>query len=228
MIRKAYKYIFFCLLFLVSASGFSQTTFIEGEDAYESDSLMAVRNAIKFDPVQIVFGDYELYYERIIAKGFSFEVGAGITGRNYAVGWNDYSLDNLARNIDIKTGSAFTLTLRKYIVSSDELNGPYVALGMKALNYKTNFEVIDSAGVLTNDVFTDTRKYINIEGTIGWQWLPASSNLFIDGFVGLAYRNKDFDVVRSNDINDPESYTVTNETGTDFAFRFGLKVGYGF
>jgi hypothetical protein len=226
--RKAYKYIFFCLVSLVSTSGFSQTTFTEEEDAYEPDSLMAVRNAIKFDPVQIIFGDYELYYERIITKGFSFEVGMGVTGRNYAVGWSHYSLDNLARNVNIKTGGAFTFTIRKYIVSSEELNGPYVGLGIKALNYKTEFEVVDSAGVLTNNVFTDSRRYLNLQTMIGWQWLPATSNVFVDGFIGVAFRNMDFDVVRSQNINDPNAYSVTNEKDTDFAFIVGLRIGYGF
>lgn len=208
--------------------GFSQSDGIDFEDAYEGDSLYAVRNAIKFDPLQIAIGDIELYYERILTKGFSLELGTGITRRNYAAGWNDYSLDNLGRNVDIKTGYAFSFGIRKYLRTSDELSGPYVSLGVKMLKYETDFEVIDSTGVLTSDVFTDVRKYTNFDCLVGYQLLPQTSNLFMDVYAGIAYRFKDFNVVHSSSVNDPESYTIENEIENDFAFRVGVKIGYGF
>lgn len=228
MTGTRYKYIFFFLLSLSSLVGFSQSGGINFEDAYEGDSLYAVRNAVKLDPLQIAIGDIEVFYERIIAEGFSLEVGAGITRRNYAAGWNDYSLDNLGRNVDIKTGYAFTFAVRKYLQSSDELSGPYVSLGMKFLKYETDFEVVDTTGVLTSDVFTDIRNYTNVEGLVGYQLLPQTSNLFMDVYVGVAYRKKDFDVVHSSAVNDPESYTIEHETENDFAFRVGVKIGWGF
>ena len=208
--------------------GFSQSSGIDFEDAYEEDSLYAIRNAIKFDPLQIAIGDIEVYYERILSAGFALEAGVGITRRNYAVGWNDYSLDNLGRNVDIKTGYAFSFAFRKYLQSSEELQGPYVALGMKFLQYKTDFEVIDSTGVLTDFEFSDVRKYTNVELLAGYQLLPQTSNLFVDAYIGVAYRRKDFEVVHSESVNDPLSYTIEGEDGNDLAFRIGAKIGFGF
>lgn len=225
---SSYKYIFFFLLSSFSLSGFSQTNGIDFEDAYEADSLYAVRNAVKFDPIQIAIGDIEIYYERILFSGMSVEVGAGITRRNFAAGWNDYSLDNLGRNVDIKTGYAFTFALRKYFVPSEELCGPYASFGVKLLKYETEYGVIDSAGVLTDSEFTDVREYTNLDFLLGYQLLPQTSNLFMDIYAGVAYRFKNFDIVRSEAINDPESYFIQEDDSNDFAFRVGLKIGYGF
>ncbi len=228
MRKRLHKYILFFTLCFGSASGFSQTGGIDFEDAYEADSLYAVRNAVKFDVAHIVFGDLQLYYERILKSGWSVELGAGITRRNYAVGANSYSLDNLGRNVDIQTGYAASLSIRKYLIPTDELSGLYISLTGSIKDYKTDYQVIDSAGSLTDFTYRDQRKYISGSLNLGYQLLPVNSNFFLDGYLGLAYRREDFDVVRTEDEEDPNAYFITHDVDNVFALSFGLRIGYGF
>ncbi len=226
--KQLHKYILLFTLCFGSASGFSQSGGIDFEDAYEPDSLYAVRNAFKFDVAQIIFGDLQLYYERILKAGWSVELGAGITRRNYAVGLNDYSLDNLGRNVDIKTGYAASLSIRKYMFPTDELNGLYISLTGSIKDYKTDYQVIDSAGNLTDFSFRDQRKHVSGSLNLGYQLLPVNSNFFLDGYLGVAYHHEDFHVVRTENEEDPNAYFITHDVDNDFALSFGLRIGYGF
>lgn len=225
--RVSYKYILIFLLF-ASLDGIAQNLFPEGEDAFEPDSLYAVRNAVKVDPIQIVFGVYGLNYERIIKNGYSLEAGLGITRRNYAAGWFDYSLDNLGKNVDIETGYAFSLAVRKYFQSEEELKGPYLSAGISIKNYKTDYLVIDSVGDLTDYSFPDVRTTTSFSVIFGYQALSQRSNIFADFYIGAALRYKDFDIVKSNYINEPSAYYVSKEYSYAFGVEVGVKIGFGF
>lgn len=215
-------------LILISGAAFGQNYSAQPPDAYRSDSLFAVRNAVKIDPIQIVFGDYRLSYERIINGGFSIEVSGGITRRNYASGWFDYSLDNLGKNVDIKTGYAFSVAFRKYLYKSDELYGPYLSLGIDVKNYKTDYTVIDSAGALTDAVFEDRRMATSYFFNIGYQALPAKSNVFTDFYIGVSLRHKDYAIVQSDNIYDASAYSISKEDTYGLGVQVGVKVGFGF
>lgn len=223
----SYKYIVFFLLF-TSLSSFGQNYQEEGEDAFEPDSLFAVRNAVKIDPLQFVFGDFSIYYERIFKSRYSAELGIGFTRRNYAAGWFDYSLDNLGENVDIETGYSIALSLRRYFKDTGELNGLYLALGFSARLYKTDYFVIDSAGTLTDISFNDNRQFTSGSVIIGYQALSIRSNIFVDGYLGLAVVNKDFDTVTSSDINDPSAYYIGQKKSYELGLEVGVKIGFGF
>jgi hypothetical protein len=226
-LRRIYKYIGIFLFFLLSSVSHAQFEPLE-EDAYEPDSLLAIRNALKFDPVQIIFGDYQLFYERILTNHLSFEAGAGFTRRNYGAGWFDYSLDNLGDNVDINTGYSFTIALRYYLKDSEELLGPYVSAGANFRNYLTTYSVIDTTGVLTGDQYDDERIYNSYYLTVGYSALPTRSNLFMDFFVGIALRQKDFTIVKADDIFIPETYYIDEENTTAVGFQIGARIGFGF
>lgn len=223
----SYKYIVFFLLF-ASLNSFGQINQEESEDAFWPDSLYAVRNAVKIDPLQVIFGDFSIFYERIIKSGYSAEIGVGLTRRNYAIGWFDYSLDNLGENVDIETGYSLSISARRYFRDSDELNGPYLALGFSARSYNTNYAVIDSAGTLTDFSFKDRRLLKSGSLIVGYQALTTRSNIFVDAYIGLAVVNKDFDVVKSADINDPEQYAIEEKNEFALGLEIGLKIGFGF
>ena len=225
--RVSYKYILIFLLF-TSLGGFAQNIFPEGEDAFEPDSIYAVRNAIKVDPIQVVFGVYGFNYERIIKNGYSVEVGLGITRRNYASGWFDYSLDNLGKNVDIETGYAISIAVRKYFQSKEELEGPYLSAGISIKNYKTDYLVIDSLGDLTDYSFPDVRTTTSFSVIFGYQALAQRSNVFADFYIGAALRYKDFDIVTSYYIHDPSAYYVSKEYSYAFGVEVGVKIGFGF
>lgn len=221
-----YKYT--CFFVLSSALPLFAQFDPEAVDAYEPDSVFAIRNAIKYDPVQIIVGDYSLYYERFLAPGWSVEGGAGFTLRNYAAGWNDYSLDNLARNVEISPGYSFSIAVRKYLIKSEELNGWYVAAGYGQRKYNTTYAVVDTAGILTGDEFEDTRLHHTVSAALGYQALGITSNLFLDFFLGPAFRFREFDTVVADDIFDASTFRVVSEKSNQWGIVVGLRFGFGF
>lgn len=224
---KVHKCIFFFLIF-ISTSAFSQINPAYQVDAYEPDSLFAVRNALKIDPIQIVFGDFRLYYERIINGGFSAELSGGITRRNYGSSWFEYTLDNLGRNVDVETGYVFGITLRKYLKESQELIGPYVSAGVEFKEYRTTYFVIDTTGTLTDYSFQDTRQSTWYMLNFGYQALPLQSNIFADFYVGISLVQKDYDIVSASDIYDYNTYFINEKNEFGIGFQFGVKIGVGF
>lgn len=225
--KGRYKYILFFVTF-ISLNSFGQIEGKENQEFYSLDSIYTVRNAVKVDPVQIVFGDYRLYYEHILSGHYSVEVGVGITRRNYASGWFDYELDNLGRNVDIKTGSSFSLSFRRYFQDYEELGGTYLAVGANYRRYKKEFGVIDSAGALTDFSYTDDRQSLSVIFKLGYQALPLTSNVFVDFYTGPAIRFKDFDIVRTTSINDPLAYSIENLDEVVLGWEVGIRIGFGF
>lgn len=224
-IGRFYKYICF-VLFLVPQSIFAQD--LAFEDAYEPDSIFAVRNAIKIDPIQIVVGEYEIIYERIISNHWSVEGGIGFTRRNYLADRSDYTLDDLGQNVSIETGYSYTLSFRNYFRDSPELIGPYWELGGNIREYKLNYSVLDTAGTLTGDNFADTRKFTSANLNIGFQALPKNSNIFADFYIGAAMRYADLMIIRAGDIHDPTTYFYQETKEWRLGFNIGIKIGVGF
>lgn len=219
--------ILFCAIFFLPPCGAQNVTPPPG-DAYQADSLIAVRNALKTDPLQIVFGVVGVACERFIAPGYSAEVTAGITRRNYAASWSGYSLDNLGGNVDIHTGYDVALALRRYFRPSEELNGMYLALGAGIRDYRTDYAVIDSTGELSGYSFPENRHFTRCFLDFGYQLLPLRSNIFADFYLGLALRWENSQVVHSENYNDPRSYRVESEKHAGLALRGGIRIGFGF
>ncbi len=200
----------------------------EEEYEFEQDTLILIQNAIKFDPVQILYGDFRIYYERVISNQFSFQIAAGITRRNYTAGWFDYELDNFGENIDIQTGYSISFSVRRYFEDLEEPDGLYLDLGINYRTYSKGFAVFDSTGTLTGDVFEDNRNILSASSKIGFQLLSLTSNLFFDIYTGPAIRFKDFQIVRSTDLNDPSAYFIEPLEEIAFGWDFGVRLGLGF
>lgn len=212
----------------ISSNTFGQNHETEDQGYYSLDSIYSIRNAIKVDPVQIIFGDYRLYYEHILTGRYSVEVGVGFTRRNYASGWFDYELDNFGRNVDIKTGPSLSLAFRRYFQDYEELGGMYLALGVNYRKYSKDFGVIDTAGALTDVSFADEREMISVIFKLGYQALPLTSNVFVDFYTGPAIRFKNYDIVRTTSINNPEAYFVENLDEIALGWEVGIRIGFGF
>lgn len=183
---------------------------------------------MKFDPIQIIRGDYRLFYEKMLAPHWSMEFGLGPTRRNYTSSWFYYELDNLGDNIEIKTRYAISASARYYFQGEEELYGPYLSAGVSHIFYKKSINVIDSAGVDTGFGFEDERRYTSFILTGGYQALGLGSNIFADFYLGLALRYRDFMVVQSTAINDPMSFWIAPENGFVLGVEFGVKIGFGF
>jgi len=226
-VKGRYKYILFFLTF-ISLSTFGQNREAEDQGYYSLDSIYSIRNAIKVDPVQIIFGDYRLYYEHLLTGRYSVEVGVGFTRRNYASGWFDYELDNLGSNVDIRTGPSLSLSFRRYFQDYEELGGAYLAVGANYRRYKKDFGVIDTTGTLTDVSYTDDRQSVSIILKVGYQALPLTSNVFVDFYTGPAIRFKNYDIVRTKSINNPDAYSIENLNEIDLGWEVGIRIGFGF
>lgn len=198
------------------------------DEPYVQDTLITVRNALKIDPVQILYGDYRIYYERIITNHYSAEFGLGFTRRNYAAGWFDYELDNLGENVDIRTGGTFSVSVRRYFLDYEELYGPYLALAGNYRVHSKEITAIDTTGNLVGDGFRDERRTMSLIFKFGYQALSLSSNIFADFYTGPAIRFKNYDIVKSTSLNDPTAYFVENLKETTFGWEFGVRIGFGF
>jgi hypothetical protein len=128
----------------------------------------------------------------------------------------------------VKTRFAASLAGRYYFQGEEELYGPYVALGVSYVRHDKTYNVLDSSGVATGASFADSRRYTSALITAGYQALGASSNIFVDIYLGLALRYRDFQVVRSDAINDPASYAISHETSFVGGLEIGAKIGFGF
>jgi len=226
MIRH-YKYIFLWMVFLPGVL-FAQNSPYPEEDAYEADSLYAVRNAFKIDPVQIIFGDFQVYFEKMITSHWSVEVGFGPTRRNFSASWFDYELDNFGENVDVKTRYAASAAVRYYFWDVEELAGPYLSLAFSHKRFDKAYAVVDTSGALSGDVFDDSRQYTSAMVFAGYQALGRSGNIFADFYVGLGIRQRTFDIVRSTDIYDPMAYSIDRENSFAPGVQVGVKIGFGF
>ena len=197
-------------------------------DAYQStDSLLAVRNSFKLDPLQIVVGDVPILFEKYIAKHLSLEVGLGITRRNFLSPIFEYDLDNLSRKIKIKSLPSYKIAFRFYFDDNEELDGYYIS---PEFSYKTNrkdFLELDTVGNLTGNKYVDKRIYSDLKLIVGRQVLSYSSNFLLDYYLGFGYRQKQLQEVHQlQGKNQPYFYEQT--AGKNLAFFIGIKLGFGF
>ncbi len=200
------------------------------EDAYYDlpDTMPAVTYALKFDPLQVFLGDFQLYFEGTIAKQWSMEVGLGFTRRDYTASFFAYELDDFGDNVDIQTRYAGSLWLKRYFWDTGELYGPYMALGLLHRRHDKTYNVINEAGELSGASFDDSRSFTSLMLFGGFQAIPMQSNFFCDFYLGAGLRFRDFDMVRSTDSNDPDMYSVSREQSWVGALHLGIKFGIGF
>ncbi len=225
-----YKYTLFTSLILSLAANAQTPDHLPEEDAYDNtDTLYAVMNAVKFDPVQVFFGDFQFYFEKMIAGRTSIELGIGPTRRNYAASWLEDELDSFGRNVDIKTRYAATVAMRRYFADTGELYGSYLSLVMVYRQFEKEYQVIDQNDeIVPGYSFTDRREYASALIIFGYQALSARSNVFADFYIGVGMRYKSLYTVGTGDVHDPSAYYTTNETGYEPAIQVGVKIGFGF
>jgi hypothetical protein len=230
LISYRYKYTLFTSLILSITANAQTAGQLPEEDAYEgTDTLYAVVNAVKFDPVQVFFGDFQFYFEKMIANRMSVELGFGPTRRNYAASLFDDELDAYGRNVDIKTRYAATLGVRRYFADTGELYGSYLSLAMVYRQYEKEYQVIDQNDeIVPGYSFTDRREYASALVVYGYQALSARSNVFADFYIGIGLRYKSLQIVDTYDVHDPNAYSISNESGFGPAVQVGAKIGFGF
>lgn len=198
------------------------------EDAYMTDSLLEVYNAIKFDPFQVLRGELMVFYERRISNRISLELGAGITRRNWSYALFDGDADDLRRNITVLTGPTIRLGARYYFKDSPELNGAYLMPQAAFRVFDKQYAEIDSTGELNGRAYIDHRQIGELNLTFGYQHLSLRSNFFYDIYAGMGYA-----VRRGRQVNrvasPGETLYMTQPLNADgWTPVIGVKFGWGF
>lgn len=197
-------------------------------DAYMYDSLIEVHNGLKFDPLQIFRGEISLFYERRISNRISFEIGAGVTRRDWTYSWFFADVDDLRRNITMRTGAAFRLGMRYYLSDSPELNGVYVMPQVAYRFYEKSFAELDSAGSLNGQEHLDRRNIGEVNFTFGYQHLSLNSNFFYDVYFGIGHSFYGGTIVKRQDVPIETLYYTEPRRGNGWLPVIGVKLGWGF
>ena len=227
--------VFFVLLSLVLGAQVPDDDFpgIPGQsgwetDAYDVDSLVEVHNALKLDPLQIIRGEFSVFYERRISNRVSLEVGLGLTRRNWTYSWFFSDVDDLRRNIVVHTGPSMRLGLRYYLKDSEELEGVYLMPQFGRRVFKKTFRDLDDGGDLTGDEHSDRREYTEVNFTIGYQQLALSSNFMFDIYFGVGYVWRSGREVERIPDSVQGMYFSTPFSNSGVIPVLGVKLGWGF
>lgn len=156
-------------------------------------------NAVKLNPLSLVFATGNFSYERAVSENQSaqlgiFYSGVGISGIKYS-------------------GLGITPEYRFYVAGRKEaLNGVYVAPFLRYQNFSLKDKDTD-----------DKASYSSIGGgaLLGWQKMW-ESGFVLDLFVGPSYNSGKF----KNEA-DEDDFDITS--GIDgFGLRTGITIGFGF
>lgn len=200
----------------------------EQEDAYMTDSLLEVYNAVKIDPFQVLRGELMVFYERRISDRISVEVGAGVTRRNWSYAMFDGDADDLRRNIKVLTGPSVRLGARYYFKESPELNGAYLMPQVAFRIFDKEFAGIDSTGERSGNAIIDHREIGEMNLTFGYQRLGLRSNFFYDIYAGMGYAfRRGRQVWRVDDPRETR-YMSGPLRGDGWTPVIGVKLGWGF
>jgi hypothetical protein len=156
-------------------------------------------NAIKLNPLSLIFATGNISYEKAVSSNKSFQLGAF---------YSSFGLSDLKYS-----GFGITPEFRLYFAGRKEaLNGVYVApfaryqnfsLSQKSSDNKTTFSTIGGGA------------------TLGWQKMWGSG-FVLDLFAGPSYSSAKF-----KNESDQDEFNVKGGL-TGFGVRTGLTLGFGF
>jgi hypothetical protein len=176
-------------------------------------------NLVKFNVFEAFAGDFSFYYERILNKNFSAEIGMGPTLTNYfSLLWND-NFDFSNETVEPLMGFAFCLGARYYPYrAGDEF---YVAPEFKYKYYHNNERYTDLLG--EEQVMEESWKMAMGRLTFGYVYF-FDENIFIDFSAGFGIGK-----VTQNNLDWEGTEAILDETSLlTPRFHTGVKVGVAF
>lgn len=189
-------------------------------------------SVIKFTPTQLLAGEINFSFEKQIGKQTSFEISAGPTISNVAVGdgYGNHYIEPIYGSYALeKSGLGFFTEVgyRFYPLDGTEaLNRFYLSPVMK---FKLmNFGLEDAAGQLPNRDGSDMR--LNFAMNVGYQvWLSKSFAMDFYAGLGIGYQKEEtyyptYTYVGPDYIS---AWTDNSYTQARYVFNFGVKVGIG-
>lgn len=196
---------------------------------FRFDTVRAVKNAFKMNPLIFLTGEIPLYYERALSPQISVEAAIGITLRNYiSLSFNE-DTDDFGGGIEILTKPSFHFAFRYYFDDNVELAGLYLSPEFSYRNYSKYVTEKDDDGGFTDQKLLDERIYNDIKLVLGYQVLSHSSNWVVDMYTGLGARVRSLSIVKEqNTLGNGFNYEVEEKSDIVPAFYLGFKLGYGF
>lgn len=197
-----------------------------------------IQNIIKFDPLQLMHGEFGLHYERRLNDQLGWEVGAGITFQDYvwhigrSIGGKDF-LDP-GRIQSHNNGIALRTALRLYPVgNADEPNRFFMGLGVQYKTYSWTTEVLNYRNVnldpVASGTFEESRKLTDIQILFGQQHF-LNTNMLVEYFAGAVVRFQQLQGVNFTNWEAPATGLQANyeESSTGPNLVLGLRIAYGF
>lgn len=185
---------------------------------------------IKFTPTQMLVGEINFSFEKQLSKHTSFEIGAGPTISNIALGEvGNHFFDPFGANTfqTSKLGLFVEASYRYYPLDETEaLNRFYLGPVMKFR--MMNFGLNDGSEVLPPTTGSDMR--LNFAMNIGYQWwLSKSFAIDLFGGMGIGYQEVTSSFPESVyvDNNWITQWADNSRSGARYVFNFGVKVGIG-
>ena len=216
-------------------------------NAQELDATERVRkNQIGFELLDLIDGAYQLSYERLAYKNFSFVIGAGLKTEDGLVNLSGIDREKIKTGDITYSGFKIIPEIRYYIkkTQSYSLDGFYIGLYLKYSNvssdlYGTYFpDGQDNPDTSETIDFDATIKSTAYGFIIGYK-LPISKRFSFDFMIaGPGAGRYKFTLVNNGDLSDQfyddlnealENYSFLDFINADFRFsETNLKSAFGF
>jgi len=226
------KIFFLAFLIVFSVKTFSQSKdstkvfiyepFKSGKTIDTKNDIKVDKNCIKWNWSLIGRGVFALNYEHSITSKLSFELGAGLTYRDflYEAGQGDDALGSDSKSYDVKLGPYVEGNLRFYPAEGD-LEGFYLSpfLRYRSYNIKANME---------NSVYPAGYNITDIGFNIGIQRETWITGVMVESYFGVAYRYRSADRPYI-DYSGTSNIVVQDKTQKWVpAITLGFKIGVPF
>lgn len=231
-LRVAMALVLCCTIMTLSANAQKRRTRVLVQDDKHQvrfDTVQAVKNSFKLNPLAFLTGEIPIYYERALSPQISFEVAVGMTFRNYLSLLYGNEADDFGGGVEILPNPSFHFAIRYYFEANLELEGLYLSPEFSYRKYSKNISEKDADGQFTEQSNLDERKFNDIKILIGYQSLSHSSNWLLDFYTGLGVRVRDMQIVEeTNHLGNGWSYNIEQVNDIVPAFYIGIKFGLGF
>ncbi len=211
-----------------SAKVFIYEPFKSGQSLDVKKNIKVNQNCFKWNWSLLGRGVFAINYERLITSNFSFELGGGLTYRDYMyeAGRGDELFGTGSRSDaktdKIKLGPYLEGNVRFY-PSEGDLDGFYLSPFVRYRSY--NIE-----NMLDNKYYNAGYNMTDIGLNIGIQREVYSSGVLVDSYFGVAYRNRIATMPYSiTDYNNTITTVTTVNTNTWVpTLTLGFKIGFPF
>lgn len=182
------------------------------------------RNSIKISILEILTGDFPIYYERALNDYFSAEVGLGLTfGDYYGEIFGDSPFSPSAQEVSARYGYSFSAGLRFYPIQI--LEDFYIAPEFKYKKFNWDRQVetfIEEEPYVIQVDAEESRVYSMPRISMGYVYYYDHSITF-DFHVGIGMNTPTEEMFDHNELR-----VIETRRNTKPRIHFGFKIGYIF